>query len=236
MQMLSTRVIEVRYRCEDIVSVLLARPAGYAFSAGQWFRMSIETAEGDDVRTFSHAAAPADDWIEATTRLSGSAFKQALTRLSVDDPVSISPAGGRLRLAEGAQRLAVLVGGTGITPVRSVLRDAVQRGRRFSEAVVFYGNRDLSCEPYLDELEAMRDIGVRLVRVLEHPGPEWEGESGFISAELVKRHADILDGRPVLVAGPPMMVVAMERVLDELGVASESRLVESFGSAPGTPG
>ena len=81
MQMLPTRVIEVRYRCEDIVSVMLARPAGYGFSAGQWFRMSIETAEGDDVRTFSHAAAPADDWIEATTRLSGSAFKHALARL-----------------------------------------------------------------------------------------------------------------------------------------------------------
>ena len=91
----------------------------------------------------------------------------------------------------------MLVGGTGITPVRSVLRDALQRGRRFSEAVVFYGNRDLSCEPYLDELAAMGGIGVRLVRVLEHPGPEWEGESGFIGAELVKRHADIRDGRPV---------------------------------------
>ena len=183
MQMLPTRVIEVRYRCEDIVSVLLARPAGYGFSAGQWFRMSIETAEGDDVRTFSHAAAPADDWIEATTRLSDSAFKQALARLAVDDPVSISPAGGRLRLAEGAEdsRCWSAARASRLCAACCAMPCSEAAGSR--DAVVFYGNRDLTCEPYLEELAAMGDIGVRLVRVLEHPGAEWEGESGFISAD-----------------------------------------------------
>lgn len=230
MQSIDTRVRQVVHRCSDVVSVLLERPASYRFAAGQWFRLAIEIEGGrTDVRTFSHAAAPADDWVEATTRVSESAFKRALVRLTPGDAVSVTPAAGRLHLPKDCERLAVLVGGTGITPVRSLLRDAVQTDRRFAEAVVFYGNRDATCEPYLDELERMGPIGVRVVRVLEHPHDDWGGESGYITPALVTRHADVLDGRPVLVAGPPMMVEAMERVLDDLGVAEEHRLVESFG-------
>ena len=82
--------------------------------------------------------------------------------------MKISAPGGRLRLPADAEKLAFLVGGSRSHAVRSLLRDAADRPG-VPEAVVLYGNRDDSCEPYLDELLAMRDIGVDVVRVLEHP-------------------------------------------------------------------
>jgi ferredoxin-NADP reductase len=160
-----------------------------------------------------------------------SPYKRALGALQPGAIAHITGPGGRLHLADYADRVAFLVGGVGITPVRSMLRDAAARGRRFADALLLYGNRDDSCAPFLGEFEAMGQIGVRTVVVYERPAAGWAGESGFITAETVRRHIVVTDGRPFVVTGPPVMVEAMEAVLDELDVPNEQRLVEKFGAA-----
>ncbi|HSK46786.1 MAG TPA: FAD-dependent oxidoreductase [Coriobacteriia bacterium] len=226
----SVKVLSVERCGLDILSVRLERPKEYAFKSGQWLRVFLETGSGREARTFSHASTGQDDWIEFTTRLSDSAFKQALGRVEAGDTIAVSGAGGRLSLSRIGEKAAFLVGGVGVTPVRSLLREALQTGKVFSDALVIYGNRDDSCEPYLDELREMEGIGVRLVRVLEHPRPESGSESGYITAELIARYVDPSDDRPYIIAGPPVMVDAMEAVLDELGVGKELRIIEAFGS------
>ncbi len=222
-----------RLCAEDIVHLIFERPDGYEFKAGQWLRLSLQTAEGEQTKTFSHASAPSDTTLEVATRLSSSAFKQAMVALAPGDSVTILGPGGRFLLPHDAEKVAFLIGGVGITPIRSMLRDAASRGRRFADAVLVYGNRDESCEPFLDELTAMGDVGLRVVRVLERPPTEWDGESGFITAEMVLRHADAGRDRLFVVAGPPVMVAAMGKVLDDLEVSEDHRLVESFGRLEG---
>ena len=216
---------------DDVVICRFTRPEGYAFHAGQWFRLFLETSEGELAETFSHCSAPADEWLELTTRLSGSTFKLALADLEPEAVVEVSSSGGRLALPANAQRACFLAGGVGITPVHSILRDARQTGRVFDDALLLYANRDDTCAPFADEFLAMEHIGVRTVLCFENASEAWEGERGFITARTVLRHVDPLDGRPFLVAGPPVMVEAMERVLDELAVPKSSRIVEHFGRA-----
>lgn len=213
----------------DVIRLAFTRPEGYVFSAGQWLRLTLTTDGGSETKTFSLSSAPGDPELEMATRLSGSAFKQALARLRPGDPVGVSPPGGRLSLPGNATRAAFLTGGVGVTPVRSMLRDAMQRGARFDDVVMLYGNRDPECALYLDEFEAMARIGVRVVPIYEHPAAGWTGEAGYITASLVTRHVDLADGRPVYVTGPPPMVAAMDAVLDELGIELASRRIERFG-------
>lgn len=221
-----------RERCaSDVVTVRLTKPEGYTFIPGQWFRLSLDTAEGARTETFTHSSAPADELIELTTRMSGSAFKNALGALAAGDVVGMAGPGGHLTLPGGLTRVAYLVGGTGITPVRSMLRDAVARGRVFEDALLLYGNRDSSCVPFEHEFAAMEGIGVRMVLCFEHPDSAWEGERGFITADTVRRHLQLDDDRPFIVAGPPMMVPAMERVLDDLGIPDSRRMIERYGPA-----
>jgi ferredoxin-NADP reductase len=222
------RVLERSYCGTDTLTVRLERPDGYEFSAGQWFTLRLDTAEGPTTETFSHCSAPGDPWLELMTRVSPSAFKQALVALEVGASVHIVGPGGRLKLPE-VPKIAFLVGGIGITPIRGMLRDAVQRGASFTDALLLYGNRDDSCVPFLAEFEAMTRIGVRLEVAYERPSSSWKGETGFITAEMVRRHIDPDDGRPFVVTGPPVMVAAMERVLDALGVEEKHRIVERFG-------
>lgn len=212
----------------DIVTARFERPEGYWFAPGQWFTLRLETEEGPVTKTFSHSSAPSDLYLELTTRLSGSPFKGALGALEPGARVHINGPGGQLAVGDEVQCVAFLVGGVGVTPARSILRDARVRGRRFADAVLFYGNRDESCVPFLGELEEMAGIGVRVVLVYERPPADWTGETGFITAEIVRRHVDVADGRPFVVTGPPVMVAAMEHVLDELKMPAERRRVEQF--------
>jgi len=215
--------------CGEIATVRMSRPAEFVFAAGQWLRLTLRTVEGDGTKTFTIASAPADDWLEVTMRISGSPFKSAVGSLQQGDQVDIAGPGGRLRLPEQAASIAFLVGGIGITPVRSMLRDALNTGRVFSDALIVYGNRDPSCVPYADELAAMRPAGIRVADVFETAPPSWNGPRGFITAELVRSLVDPGDGRIFVVAGPPVMVAAMQHVLDDMGVEEPRRIVEWFG-------
>jgi len=217
----------------DVVTARFARPPGFEFVAGQWLVLTL-SAPGEEAlsETFTICSAPGDDHLEITTRLSGSRFKERLRALGEGERVAVSGPGGRLALPSDASRMAFLAGGVGITPVRSMLREACRTGATFDDAIVFYGNRDDSCIPFRAELDALAECGVRVVLCLEHPPQGWEGESGMITAPMVRRYLPAgVDDRPFLVAGPPVMVEAMVVVLDELEVRPERRLVERFSVA-----
>ncbi|HEX9093199.1 MAG TPA: FAD-dependent oxidoreductase [Coriobacteriia bacterium] len=205
------------------------RPGEYTFQAGQFFTLSLETREGPQTKTFSHAEAPADPYIELATRLTGSAFKDALLALRPGDEVEVAGPGGRMTLPADVRKAAFLVGGVGITPARSIIRDAVQRASGLSVAL-FYGNQDQTCIPFGEELTgyASSHAGIEVVDVLAAPNAGWSGETGFITAPLVRRHLDPLDGWHWFVCGPPAMVGAMERVVAELGLPSDSVSWERF--------
>jgi len=223
--------VETVERCgADIALMRLRKPDGYDSQAGQWFRLTLDTVEGTATRTFTNAAAPDDEWLEVITRLSGSAFKNRLGQMRTGDEVEIVGPGGRLTLPADEKRVAYLVGGVGIAPARSMLRDAMHRRHVFDDALVLYGNRDAKCVPFQDELLAMDSAGVRVVPVLERPHPGWTGETGLVTASIVARHCDLADGRPLYVAGPPPMVAAVQRVLDELGIDESRRRIEWFGT------
>ena len=139
----------------DVVSARFSRPPGFDFVAGQWIVLTLSVGEQQLAETFTICSAPSDDYLEITTRLSGSAFKNALEGLAPGDHASVTGPGGRLRLPPDSGRVAFLVGGVGITPARSMLRDACAAGRVFDDALLFYGNRDASCVPFEAEFAAM---------------------------------------------------------------------------------
>lgn len=226
MRWFDVRLIETVPCDGDIVTCRFERPEGYDFRAGQYCLLELDTASGKERKPFTIASAPGDGWLEFTTRVSASAFKQALRAAGPGALARVSPPAGRLVLPPGTGTVVFLVGGVGITPAHSILRDAMQRGSAM-RATLFYGIADLACAPYRDEFESMPGQLLRTVFVVEHPADGWQGETGYVDAGTVRRH---LGTEPDvwIVAGPPPMVEAMERVLDELEVPGDRRLIERF--------
>jgi NAD(P)H-flavin reductase len=69
----------------------------------------------------------------------------------------------------------------------------------------------------LEELENKLDF--KMVHVLERPPEGWEGESGFINADILKRHLpENYKDSTYFLCGPLPMIEAVEGALDKLHV------------------
>lgn len=215
--------------CASTAAFSFARPDGYVFRAGQYFRLTVMTPDGEATHSFSHADAPHDDHMMILTRLTGSVFKNALLALEPGDEVKVSGPFGSLIVEPEMQAVSFLVGGVGVSPAHGILRDAADTGAS-TEFLVFNGNMDETCVPFRDEFDSLEASSprVRFVHVLEKPPADWTGERGFITADIVRRHCDPLDGRHWFVCGPPAMVDAMRKVTDELAIPEDRLHFELF--------
>ena len=72
-------------------------------------------------------------------------------------------------------------------------------------------------------------MNLKIVYVLEKPCASWQGERGFITADLLRRHLPREYRRfQYFVCGPPALMNAMERTLPEMGVPQEQVHTERF--------
>jgi ferredoxin-NADP reductase len=218
-----------REECDGVATFSFTRPPGYRFEPGQYLQLTLETREGAQTKPFTDCSAPGDEHSAVLTRLTGSAFKDALRALRPGEAVSMAGPFGVLTVPEGARKAAFLVGGVGVTPAASIVRDSVLR-RSGLECLILYGNGDVSCIPLHDDFVsyAASDPLVRCVDVLSKPGEGWKGERGYITADVVRRHCDPLDGWHWFVSGPPSMVAAMRGVLEALAVPATAASFEDF--------
>ena len=93
-----------------------------------------------------------------------------------------------------------------------------------------YSNRDRASTPFLDELQEFERTLPDFQLVLTMTQDEgWEGESRYVSAELLRDHLDReLADYTYLVAGPPALVEAVVGQLDSAGVPEEQVLPDRF--------
>jgi glycine betaine catabolism B len=221
-------------RLPDTTSFRFSRPPDYTFQAGQFFTITLHSPDGPLTHAFSHCDSPTETWVELTTRLTGSPFKNALDSLPVGSEAEIEGPWGQFLFKYHEPRLAFLTGGVGLTPVRSMLRylaDTGGAGRVAGQQIVLiYGSMTEEGILYRDEVEAYARAldGVRVVHVITKPGPSWQGYSGFITSDVVKAElGDPLDWKYYIV-GPPPMIDAMWKVMDALSVPKDSVAVEGF--------
>jgi len=98
---------------------------------------------------------------------------------------------------------------------------------------LFYANRYLEDAPFMDALWELERANPRLrfiptfTRITKNYRG-WKGETGHISQEMLSTHISNLRGAIYYVAGPPMMVEAARRTLNEVGVDEDDIRTEEF--------
>ena len=116
------------------------------------------------------------------------------------------------------RRFLFIAGGTGIAPLRSMIRHAVLsecQGR----LSLLYSARTPRDFAYLAELRAMarrREIDLSLAATREFP-PRWRGERGRLAAMQLARLADD-PATLCFVCGPAAMVADVPPMLEALGI------------------
>lgn len=126
-----------------------------------------------------------------------------------------------------------IVGGIGVTPVMSMLRTLADR-RDQRPLVLLYGNARWEKIAFREELEALqRQLNLKVVHVLEEPPPDWEGEAGYVTPEILERHCPPRrgDGEPMheyFICGPDPMMDAVELTLRRWGAPMRKVNSERF--------
>jgi predicted ferric reductase len=115
---------------------------------------------------------------------------------------------------------AFIAGGIGIAPMMSMLRTLAARGDERPH-LLFAAHSAWDRVPLREELAALSEqLNLRVVHVLEDPPPEWDGEVGWITPDLLDRHLPP-ERREFhyFICGPVPMIRAMEGFLKGFGVA-----------------
>jgi predicted ferric reductase len=125
--------------------------------------------------------------------------------------------------------LFLIMGGIGVTPAMSMLRTMRDTGEK-RPAILIYGNKDwetIAFREELDELCTMIDL--KVVHLLEEPADDWEGETGFVTRELLEKYLpEHPESWQYFICGPgPLMDVA-EISLREIGIPWQRVYTERF--------
>lgn len=227
-------LLEKLKRTADSASFRFSRPPEYHFQAGQSYSITIPSPDGPLEHRFSHADSPTEKATELTTRLTGSPFKNALDTLPLGTEATFRGPDGRFLFRYAEPKLAFLVGGIGITPVRSMLRylvDTSGAGRvPAQQLILLYACTTEDGIIYREELDEFARVlpGLRVVYVISRPTDAWAGRRGHIDAELVRAELGDTSLWTYYLVGPPPMVAAMEELTGLLRVPATQVVKENF--------
>jgi cytochrome-b5 reductase len=123
-----------------------------------------------------------------------------------------------------AKKVGFVAGGTGITPMISIIRWILTKGLD-AELFLVFANKTEADIIFHDEWE--RDVrahpNFHCIHVLEQPPAGWAGETGRITADILRKHLPSPGPETVLfLCGPPPMTDALETMLQGLGYSEES--------------
>jgi ferredoxin-NADP reductase len=221
-------------------SIVLELPGWPGHRAGQHVDIRLTADDGYQAqRSYSIASAPDDDLLSLTIeRLDDGEVSPYLTDvLEVGDELELrGPIGGYFVWESSLRRpLQLIAGGSGIVPLRAMLRHWVAAGRPVA-ARVLYSARSLDRVIYREELSGLAAYDEADVRMaLTRAWPDgWPGPRGRIDRALVDAAVWPPRERPrIYVCGPTPFVEAAAELLVASGHRPESIKTERFGPTGG---
>ena len=171
--------------------------------------------------------------VQAAPPGAGSSY---IFNLKKGDKVTLSGPYGEFFVKEDtAREMCFIGGGAGMAPLRSQIFHQLKTLRTSRTISFWYGARSLQELFFEDEFKALADefSNFSYHVALSDPQPEdnWQGMTGYIHQNLydhyLKEHEDPTEIEYYL-CGPPMMVEAIEDMLDSLGVEPEMIKFDKF--------
>jgi predicted ferric reductase len=230
------RVVSVTREAPQVWTVTLEPPAGrpLRFAPGQFqFLRPHGGGVPDEEHPFSIASGPsAAGLISLTIKESGD-FTAAIGRLEPGDLATVHGPFGRFShvFHPKAGDLVFVAAGVGITPLMSMLR--YMRDQRDARRVLLvYASRTAADIVFRGELDAIRSGGfptLEMIHVLSQPPADWDGPTGRLDTESLRRLCGGFSGKTFFLCCPPLMASGLIRGLSGAGVGPERIHADYFG-------
>lgn len=227
----SLRVAEVVEETADARSYLLEIPEHlrevYAYEAGQFLTFRVPWGELELTRCYSLASCPGVDAVHKVTvkRVDDGRISNWFhDRLQAGDSIDVLPPSGRFTLRDHGTPLLLFAGGSGITPIVSLIKRAL----RFTERSVrlLYANRNAASVIFGGELDELVQAFPERLRVTH----SLDDRDGLVTRERVLAEVgSVVDG-DAYVCGPSAFMDVVEHALKEVGYPRERIFIERFVS------
>jgi ferredoxin-NADP reductase len=225
-----TKVADVIPRTYNVKSFRFPRANSLTYKAGQYMLVTLKMGEQEARKPFSISSSPTEkSYIEFTKKLTGHPFSERLDALKMGDAVTIEAPFGNFTFDGRFERIALLSGGVGITPLRSICKFCTDM-KLNTKVTLLYGNRTERDIVFRQELEQMQrqNKNLKIVLTLTEPNANWGGYKGYIDAEMIKKEIPEYSQTVFYICGSPAMVQAMENLLKALNVSAENVKRENF--------
>lgn len=230
-----THIVKTEIVANNTMSITFERPADFNYRPGQTIDLGITNHEGHVLHhSFSLVSAPHEDCLTITTRIRESEYKNILKKLQPKSEVIIGGPFGSFFLHQDDIKPAVfLVGGIGITPFISMIKDVIENTLR-RKLYLFYSNRMLEDTAFFQELAYLSTAHPDILTFVPtmtgeiESRAEWSGEKGYIDWEVITDNVSNLENAVFYTAGPATMVKAMRDLLTEHKISEDSIRTEEF--------
>ncbi|SBV93142.1 Na(+)-translocating NADH-quinone reductase subunit F [uncultured Alphaproteobacteria bacterium] len=156
--------------------------------------------------------------------------------LKPGDKVTVYGPFGEFFAKETDAEMVFIGGGAGMAPMRSHIFDQLRRINTNRKITFWYGARSLREAFYIEEFDQLQaehpNFSWHLALSEPQPEDNWTGPVGFIHNVLYENY---LKAHPApedceyYMCGPPMMTVAVIKMLMDLGVERDSIFLDDFG-------
>lgn len=220
--------VDARSLVLDIPPALRER---FRYKPGQFLSFRVPVAGKLLTRCYSMASSPLADALPKVTvkRVDGGRVSNRMNEVQVGDWLQVLPPAGHFCLdpqTKTEKPLVLFGGGSGITPVFSILKSVLQAGSR--PITLIYANRDEASVIFKEELRQLimaHPDQLHVVHVLD-------SVQGFLGDAQVRQLLRGLAGGDYFICGPGPFMDTVERTLLALGEARDSIHVERFVSPP----
>ena len=131
------------------------------------------------------------------------------------------PKGAMRYTSDYSKNIAMIAGGTGITPMYQILRAICLNPSDATQVNLLYANNsetDILLREQIDSLASQFPQKLKVHYILVNPPSGWHGSVGFITEDSVKKSiVGPSQSSRVMLCGPPPMLAAVKKILSALG-------------------
>jgi ferredoxin-NADP reductase/Na+-translocating ferredoxin:NAD+ oxidoreductase RnfD subunit len=207
---------------EGIYSYIFTRPPGFKFRAGQYMEWTLSHNRSDsrgNRRYLTIASSPTEQGLMFTIKQppKASAFKQMLSELKPGEKILASRLSGDFALPRDPnQKVALLAGGVGITPFRSMIKYTLD-SKQPRDISLIYSAGSPNEFAYRQLIDQAADLGVKVSLA-----------TGRLDAARIKKALPDFKDRRFYISGPYGFVGAMQTELINAGAAPTQIVTDYF--------
>ena len=242
-QFLPLKVTDIHHTIRDAVVLTLQPedPENFAFTQGQYLTFKRDFDGTELRRNYSICTGLDEGKLQVgIKRVDGGAFSTfANTELKVGDTLHAMPPQGKFFTKiepDKAKNYLGFAGGSGITPVLSILKTVLTREPR-STFTLIYANRAVNTIMFREELEDLKNryMGrLTIIHILES-GQDIDLFTGRVDQEkcaaLFKHWIDVQNTDTAFICGPEPMMLAISEALETHGLSKDQIKLELFSGS-----